>query len=166
LESLIVSAEGKTAVRELVEAERFETGFVGFAGSPSSYINRFNTVLRETEAARLFKYIFDEGSTAGKLYALSGLYLTDREEFNRAADIMKKSGQTVQVLNGCLISDESVAKIVESDAANVAIIEPGKTMKEFWETNAGAHELDIAHGGYPATFREMADIKPVVRKRG
>ena len=32
-------------------------------------------------------------------------------------------------------------------------------MREFWESNAGGFELDIAHGGYPATFRELADTK-------
>ena len=158
LESLTASAEGRAAAYALVKAERFETGSVGYAGTPSSYISNFNTIAREKEAAAIFKYIFDKGSTAGKLYALNGLYLTDREAFDRSAVILKKSDAIVQVLNGCLMWDESVAKIVESDAANVAIIEPGKTMKDFWETNAGAHQIDIAHGGYPATFREMADI--------
>jgi hypothetical protein len=72
---------------------------------------------------------------------------------------LKDSEATVRVLNGCLMSDEKVGKIVESDAANVAIIKPGQTMREFWESNAGGFELDIAHGGYPATFRELADTK-------
>ena len=164
LDSLNLSAEGRAAVRALIKAERFETGYVGFAGTPSSYIENFKTILSEPDAAELFEYVFDEATPAGKLYAVSGLYLTDKDAFRGAAEKMKKSGATVQVLNGCLMSDELVAKIVESDAENVAIIEPGKTLKEFWESNAGAHELDIVHGGYPATFKEFADTRTESRR--
>lgn len=154
-----ISAKGRAAYYALAKAERFETGFVGFAGSPSSYIENYNTITKEPAAADMFAMLFDNATTAGKLYALSGLYLTDRDAFPKAADVMKKSDEMVEVLNGCLMSDEKAAKFVESDAENVAIIRPGQTMKEFWATNAGGFELDIAHGGYPATFAEMADIK-------
>lgn len=160
LDSLNVSIEGDVAVHALIKAERFDTGYVGFAGTASASIVDLNTVLKERDAAELFKYIFENGSTAGKLYALNGLYLTDRDEFQRSADVMKKSGQTVRVLNGCLMSDKEVSKIIETDAKNAVIIKPGKTVKEFWATHSGGgFELDIAHGGYPATFREMANFK-------
>lgn len=147
------------AVYALMNAERFEIGYVGFAANPSAYIKNFKTILGEQAAAELFEYLFDEATPAGKLYALSGLYLTDKEAYVKAAGLMKKSGVIVRVLNGCLMSDEAAAKIVETDVENVAIIEPGKTIKEFWATNAGSFELDIAHGGYPATFREFADSR-------
>jgi hypothetical protein len=96
---------------------------------------------------------------AGRLYALSGLYYADRAAFDKGVELFKGSEAKVQVLTGCLMSDEKMGEIVESTAANVAIIKPGQTMREFWETNTGGFELDIAHGGYPATFRELADIK-------
>lgn len=164
-DSLDLSAEGRAAVYALLKAERFETGFTGFAGSPSAYIKNFQTILREPDAAELFKYLFGEATTAGKLYAVSGLYLTDQEAFRKAAESLKTSIEMVPMLEGCLMVYLPAGKIVESDAENVAIIEPGKTMKDFRASNAGAHVIDIAHGGYPATFAEFADTRARNLKR-
>lgn len=159
LDSLDLSAEGRAAVYALLKAERFETGPVGFAGSPSAYIKNFQTILREPDAAELFKYLSVEATTAGKLYAVSGLYLTDQETFRKASGSLKTSIEMVPLLEGCLMVYLPAGKIVESDAENVAIIEPGKTMKDFRALNAGAYIIDIAHGGYPATFAEFADTR-------
>lgn len=159
-----VSKAGRAAYYALERAERFETGNVGFAGTPSTYIASLRTIMREPLAGDILEYLFEQATPAGKLYALSGLYSTEPLYFGRAVEMLKTSGETVQVLNGCLMSSEPVAKIIESDAANVAIIEPGETMKEFWATNVGSFELDIVHGGYPATFAEFADTKAQNRK--
>jgi len=145
-----LSEKGHAAYNDLLKAEVFETGRVGFAGTLSSHVINLNTLLAEKDAAAALGSLTASATDAGRLYALSGLYYLDR---------LKDSEATVGVLNGCLMSDEKIGKIVESDAANVAIIKPGQTMREFWESNAGGFELDIAHGGYPATFRELADTK-------
>jgi len=154
-----LSEKGHAAYNDLLKAEVFETGRVGFAGTLSSHVINLNTLLAEKDAAAALASLAAGATDAGRLYALSGLYYVDRASFDAGIARLKDSEATVRVLNGCLISDEKVGKIVESDAANVAIIKPGQTMREFWESNAGGFELDIAHGGYPATFRELADTK-------
>ena len=154
-----LSEKGRAAYNDLLKAEVFETGRVGFAGTLSSQVINLNTLLAEKDAAAALGSLLAGATDAGRLYALSGLYYVDRASFDAGAARLKDSEATVRVLNGCLMSDEKVGKIVESTAANVAIIKPGQTMREFWESNAGGFELDIAHGGYPATFRELADTK-------
>jgi hypothetical protein len=159
-----LSEKGHAAYNDLLKAEVFETGRVGFAGTLSSHVINLNTLLAEKDAAAALGHLAAGATEAGRLYALSGLYYVDRSAFNTGVARLKDSEATVRVLNGCLMSDEKVGKIVESDAANVAIIKPGQTMREFGEANAGGFELDIAHGGYPATFREAADTKLQGRK--
>jgi hypothetical protein len=154
-----LSEKGHAAYDDLLNAEVFETGRVGFAGTVSSHVINLNTLLAEKDAAAALAFLAVGATEAGRLYALSGLYYMSRASFDAGVARLKDSEATVRVLNGCLMSDEKVGKIVESTAANVAIIKPGQTMKEFWETNKGGFELDIAHGGYPATFRELADTK-------
>jgi hypothetical protein len=154
-----LSEKGHAAYNDLLKADVFETGRVGFAGTLSSHVINLNTLLAEKDAAAALGSLLAGATEAGRLYALSGLYYASRASFDTGVARLKDSEATVRVLNGCLMSDEKVGKIVESDAANVAIIKPGQTMRGFWESNAGGFELDIAHGGYPATFRELADIK-------
>lgn len=152
-----LSEKGHAAYDDLLKAEVFETGRVGFAGTLSSHVISLNTLLAEKDAAAALNSLAAGATEAGKLYALSGLYYADRTAFDKGVELFRSSEATVQVLTGCLMSEEKVGKIVESDAVNVAIIKPGQTMREFWETNAGDFELDIAHGGYPATFRGEAE---------
>lgn len=159
-----LSDKGHAAYNDLLKAEIFETGRVGFAGTLSTHVISLNTLLAEKDGAAALGNLLAGATNAGRLYALSGLYYADRTGFDKGVELFRSSEAKVQVLNGCLISDEIVGKIIESDAVNVAIIKPGQTMREFWETNAGDFELDIAHGGYPATFREEAETKGQVRK--
>ena len=154
-----MSEKGQAAYNDLLKAEVFETGRVGFAGTLSPHVISLNMLLAEKDAAAALGSLLAGGTDAGRLYALSGLYYADRDSFDRGVSRLKDGEATVRVLKGCLMSEEKLGKIVESDAVNVAIIKPGQTMREFWESNAGGFELDIAHGGYPATFRESADIK-------
>lgn len=154
-----LSPDGQKAYEMLLKAERFEQGAVGYAGTPSRFIESFNALLKEKLADEAFKSLLREASTAGKLYALCGIYFTDYESFQKEVKKYAKSSESVQTMSGCMISDEKVAKIVELNAANVAIIKPSQTIEEFWKINKGGYELDIAHGGFPATFKRFANLK-------
>jgi hypothetical protein len=159
-----LSEKGQAAYYDLLKAEVFETGRVGFAGTLSAHVISLNTLLAEKDAAPALGSLPAAATDAGRLYALSGLYYADRALFDTGVARFKDREATVRVLNGCLMSDEKFGKIVESDAENVAIIKPGQTIKEFCETNTGGFELDIVHGGYPASFIESADTELQSRK--
>lgn len=152
-----LSEQGRTAFESLREARIFETGSVGFRGGMSPQIESLGIIMKESEKVAALNAILENGAPAGKLYALSGLYYADKASYERGLANLRGSETMVQMLNGCLMFDLPMGKIIEADEANAAIIKPGQTMKDFWETNTGGSQLDIAHGGYPAIFREAAE---------
>ena len=153
-----LSAPGKAAYENLLKAERFEEGHVGYAGTLSKYIVDFNTLLRERAADEAFKSLLAEAPLAGQLYALCGIYFTDHELFLKEIEKYKTSGEEVETMSGCMISVDRVSKIVESDQPFVAIINYGETIDE-WRarTKKESYMLDIAHGGFPATFKSFGE---------
>lgn len=156
---LSLSETGQAAYDGLRDARIFEAGPVGFRGRMSQQIKNLGLLMQERERVAALNTILEKGTSAGKLYALSGLYFADRGSFEIGRMNLRDSEETVQVLNGCIMMDLPLGKIVEADEANVAIIKPGQTMQDFWSTNTGGYELDIAHGGYPTIFKEAAESK-------
>lgn len=155
-----LSPEGQKAYELLLKAERFEQGAVGFAGTVSPYVQSFNEILKEKSADEAFKSLLANATIAGKLYALCGIYFTDQESFERETAKYAQSGESVSTMSGCVIFNRKVAEIVELKTEKVVIIKPSQTIEDFWKTNNGAgYELDIAHGGFPATFRRFAKMK-------
>jgi hypothetical protein len=108
-------------------------------------------------ADEAFKSLVENATIAGKLYGLSGLYFTDYESFKKHVEQFKKNDETVQTMSGCIGFSEKISKIVESNQPDVAIIKKSETIEEFWKKNKGSYEFDIAHGGYPATFKSFAN---------
>lgn len=154
-----LSKEGRAAYVSLRDARVFEAGSVGFRGGMSQQIKNLGVIMRERDAVGLLNAILENGTSAGKLYALSGLYYADKGSFELGRTNLRNSEVMVQVLNGCIMMDLAMGKIIEADEANAAIIKPGQTMQDFWSTNTGGSELDIAHGGYPTIFKEAAESK-------
>lgn len=154
-----LSPEGQKAYENLLKAARFKQGAVGYAGTMSPYVESFNVILKEKAADEAFKALLNEATTAGKLYALCGLYFTDYETFQKETGKYAKSEESVEAMSGCMIFSEKIANLVESKSEKVAIIKPSQTIEDFWKTNPGSYELDIAHGGFPATFKRFANTK-------
>lgn len=153
---LTLSPDGQIAYRSLLEAERFEDALVGFAGSLSEYAAALDTLLRETNADAAFKSLLNSATLPGRLYALCGLFYTDPAAFQAELVKYKNSPEQVSRFSGCLVFEEKVSRIVESNASNVAIIGQTETLEDFLKTNPTSYVSDIAHGGYPATFRHFA----------
>jgi hypothetical protein len=153
-----LSEKGQTAYKHLLNATVFHEGRIGYAGSLSPYITSFNVILKEKSADEAFKSLVENAKMAGKLYGLSGLYFTDYESFKKQVEQFKKNDETVQTMSGCIVFSEKISKIVELNKPDVAIIKKSETIEEFWKNNrGGSYELDIAHGGYPATFKSFAN---------
>ncbi|NNE99952.1 MAG: hypothetical protein HKN25_13105 [Pyrinomonadaceae bacterium] len=148
-----LSVEGQDAYGALLNARQFEDSHVGFAGTLSTKIADFNTLLKEKNADAAFKSILKKGTIAGQLYGLSGIFFTDHSHFKTEALRYAESGMKVEKLSGCLAGSVRVSEIVFSKRENVAIISSGETIEKFWKNNKKTYVLDIAHGGYPALFK-------------
>jgi len=153
----VLSKEGQKAYSILKNASRFEETHVGIAGSLSEFIKEFGVLLEEKKADDAFKYLVKSGTNAGQLYGLSGLYFTDYQYFKKQVEQYKKNDKIVMTMKGCIVMDEQISTIVESKAENIAIIDPNETIEDFWKNNKKSYEIDIAHGGYPATFKYFAN---------
>lgn len=151
-----LSERGQIAYKKLVAATQFEDTHIGYAGSLSQYVVEFGLLLKEKKSDAAFKSLLKNGTTAGKLYGLSGIYFTDYEIFQIEAAKMSKSKKTVMKMSGCIVYDEKVSEIVKSSRKNVAIINPGTTIEDFWKSNRKSYHIDILNGGYPATFVHAA----------
>ena len=154
-----LSAPGQKAYDALLNARQFEDSHVGFAGSLSTKIHDFNTLLEEKNADAAFKAIVKKGTPAGQLYGLSGIYFTDHAHFKNRVERFGISDKMVDKLSGCIVGPVRLAQIVFSKSKNAAIIKPGETIEQFWKTNKKTYVLDIANGGYPALFRHYGKSK-------
>jgi hypothetical protein len=154
-----LSQEGRNAYKELLAAERFEDALIGRGAALSLYAQNFNILLEEQHSDAAFKSIFENGTLPGRLYGLSGLYFTDHARFQTEVEKYKTLDEMIQTISGCIVFDKPVAEIVVSKSENAVIIEPHETLEEYWEKNPDRYELDIAGGGFPASFRHFAEKK-------
>lgn len=154
-----LSTVGQNAYNILLKAQRFEEGLIGYAAQLSKNVISLNDLAKEKEADAAFKSLLKNAELAGQLYALCGLYYTDYDFFKKEIQNYKEKEDSLETMSGCLVFSKKVLEIVNKNAKNVAIISPQETMEDWWKKNKGSYELDILHGGFPATFRHYKNRK-------
>ncbi len=108
----IVKATGP--VEYLKKSEVFRLGPVGFAPETPPEEFALRMLMAEDDCPSQFKRLFDEGSIAGKLYALTGLYYKDRSTFNELASGLREDSRSVPRQTGCLVFTQTVKEIIKS----------------------------------------------------
>jgi hypothetical protein len=71
------------AVEILKSAGTLESSHTGDGGVASCFVIAYRHLVRQRDAAGLFTKLFEEAAPTGKIYALAGLYETDRAAFDR-----------------------------------------------------------------------------------
>ena len=149
------------AIQVLETTDVFADLYVGFVGAPSREACSFRTVLDQPDAERLFKQILARGHLAGRLYALCGLYFTDHEQFLEEIQPYRRSADSVDTYQACLMNRVPVARLVEvTDARVVRLKAPSETTEEWRRRTlvpgeSQDYSFDIVGGGWPARFKEM-----------
>jgi hypothetical protein len=138
--------EHDNALALLMGTEQFAQG--GWSPFPQEFA--FCTVLYSPHAAASFADLVERGSLPGKLYGLSGLYLADREAFERAVVPFTTSTDAVMTLTGDVGGDQAVADLVLSRAPNAIRIREPVDLRTVWKQMTGM--CDIAGGCYPYSF--------------
>jgi hypothetical protein len=108
----------------LNRAEGFYSAQVGFAGTTPDVVLAWRVIAQSPDHHAVFEQVFRTASLPGRLYALAGLWLGDRSEFDRAARELRARGGTVRTMRGCIMAEESVASLVTQ-------IEKGDWSREF-----------------------------------
>jgi hypothetical protein len=144
------TAREREAFEYLRTALSFDSPHVGIAGvHPHGYL-ALRIVNRSADADALFKRLIEEGSPAGQLYGLLGVYRTDRAYFRSVAPKFAPRTDEVSTTVGCIMSRQPVAEIVSVQHALVVL--PNETLAEAVKRQPNGKETDISHGGYTAWY--------------
>ena len=144
----------------LLNTRTFASSHVDFSGSPSEQYEAFNTLLRRADAPEVFSALLRRAYPAGQLYALSGLYLTDRGVFDIVAGSYESSQDSVYTQMGCVGDITPVAEIVRHPRG--IRLGERQSLTEWYEANHGdgwemiepseAYEYDIVGGAWPQSL--------------
>ncbi|MEM6326672.1 MAG: hypothetical protein AAF791_06085 [Bacteroidota bacterium] len=96
----------------LLNTNEFADSHVGIGSVPSDQYLAFNTLLQREDAPKAFGVLLRRAHPAGQLYALNGLYLTDRARFENEVWQYATSSETVLTLSGCVGGFATVGEIV------------------------------------------------------
>jgi hypothetical protein len=147
------------AIATLEATDTFAGTSVGFGGGPSKEACAFATLIRQPDAALLFKDLLARGQTAGQLYALSGLYFADPAAFREAIEPYRGRTDPVKTLSGCIGGAKPVGEIVEHPGPHaVRLASSSENVQAWLDRNPDARRsffMDISGGGYPSQFRAL-----------
>jgi len=99
------SGSGPTPVHEamavLGAAEVFATGPVYEGAMRLPEVDAFASLLAQPHAAVHFQELFRSATTAGRVYALCGLWLTDQASYATASEQLARANVGVEYMRGC-----------------------------------------------------------------
>jgi len=124
------NAQTDSAYKKLIDAHIFNFGGVGFAAQITPEEKAFRVLLESWNRVSVFKQLLNEANPEGQLYALYGLYLEDRDSFEKEAEKLKLTADLpprrgiffpvekgkVLIGRGCLLLHEDQRAVIEEIA--------------------------------------------------
>jgi len=95
----------------LQQATEIQSSHLGPVSAPSCYAVAYRHVLEQPDAAKRFQALFASATPAGRIYALAGLYDTDRPTFSRLLDAELQVPRNYTIVNTCIESNISAAEV-------------------------------------------------------
>ena len=108
----LLRSQADQGLATLMTTQEFASTHVGYAGTLSRQAEAFEHVLASSQSAVLVSDLVEHGTTAGQLYGLMGLYLTDPEAFEREVPRFAASEEYVMTQFGCIGMEERVRDLV------------------------------------------------------
>ncbi|MFV0401593.1 MAG: hypothetical protein ACK5LX_13390 [Oscillospiraceae bacterium] len=96
----------------LLSPEVFAYGPVGAAGVTPGTVKAVGNLLKHDNALAYFVSLEKNANSAGKLYALCGIYRLDPDLFQSLLKDYKNNDDTVQMMGGCILTHEVVKDII------------------------------------------------------
>jgi len=119
-----------------------ESTAIGGGGNFSPHVRAFRTILESAEADRAFKRLLREAPPAGQLYALCGLYWTDKAFFDEAVKPYLTDFREIVAQSGCVLWRRPIREVVAGHPSRRNGIVTGQLPREF----AGANSRFVATG--------------------
>lgn len=95
------------------DAQEFAIGGIGVAGTLSKSELALREIRDGRQADEQLRKILNDGTQAGRMYALYGLRQLDAPDYDRLADPFRSSHVRVKRIQGCMISDAPVSEVVK-----------------------------------------------------
>ena len=102
----------QNAYEQLLSANCFAFGGVGYAGTISPGEVAFHVVLASTNALGLFEAILSNGTGEAKMYALCGIRRLNQKAFEDSAKVLKEADPKVKTMSGCLATEEDASVVI------------------------------------------------------
>ncbi|MBX7244506.1 MAG: hypothetical protein K1X53_03350 [Candidatus Sumerlaeaceae bacterium] len=114
ISGLDLSTSGVLAFRTLGATPVFQMGLVSFDGSLPMATESVRDLLNEPNAGQAFRKLLHlpVSTKPGKLYALCGLYLKDKGNFEAEAEWLRNYGGEVPTQSGCFVTMAPVQDII------------------------------------------------------
>jgi len=151
-----LSSDGRRAYDALLDARTFDTARVGIAGTLSGHAFAFRLLLAEKDARGAFLSLLRDGTLAGRLYGLAGVYFAAPDVFDEAVRWLETSRASVPTVSGCILGERPVASIVRDPEGTR--VKAGQLPED-----AAIQVMDIAGGLIPL---ELASDDRIVAPRG
>jgi hypothetical protein len=94
-------------------APEFAIGGIGVAGTLSPSELALREVRDGPRAEEQLRKLLNEGSPAGRLYALYGLRQLGVSDYDRLAEPYRSNHSRVKHIQGCMISEDETASVVK-----------------------------------------------------
>ena len=133
-----LSQEGQAAYQTLLAAKQFEADAIGYAAQPSNLVAAYRSLLKEAPADGAFKALLDRATPAGQLYALCGIYWTDRAFFLSVVDKHRSRSDYVKTQFGCIGGRQPASGIIRG-------IENGSYPDAFSKSNKSVYPAHNNH---------------------
>ena len=86
----------------LLKTREFSTGPKGYSGSMAKQVCAFQTILEQPDSVEAFVDLQWRSQVAGQLFALCGLYLKDRNRYDRLIHGYANDQREVTSYSGCI----------------------------------------------------------------
>jgi hypothetical protein len=153
-----LSDAGTLALKVLLRAHRFTSDAVGDGGGCPLEVECLRVLFQQRAAKEAFRHLFENGTTAGRLFGLCGLWYADPAAFEKdcAAFLEEHGEETVATQMGCILEEVPVGPLVRNPEPKgaVRLKDRTQTVKQWCaEAKVDGADYDIAGGGWPCVLR-------------
>jgi hypothetical protein len=136
----------EAAFEYLAKTDQFATTAVGFGGSASLESLCINALMARDDTAEVSRSLLDRAQLPGQLYALCGLYVSDRDAYDRLVVPYRSDDRRIDLFSGCIVIGIDVSEIIS-------------------EIDSGVWPKAFAHVGNRHGVEVAFDEEPVLNKR-
>lgn len=103
------------AVHDLKVVDTVQSSRIGFTAAISPQLVQLLTLLDDPDAVQLLRELYEQGSLAGKMYAIIGLQMIGQQDLANEwlRDAQQYAALEIGVFEGCVLNTSQVSNVLE-----------------------------------------------------